>query len=346
MTQPLVSIIILNYNAGQILLDCFESVIKTNYSNFEIIIVDNASEDKSYRECKEKFENTKIIENEKNLGYCEGNNIGIKNAKGEFVVILNPDTTVDPCWLNELFSAYKKYGEALYQPKHLSLKEKSIIMSTGNMMNVFGFGYAREKGKKDVNQYDTIEQVGYASGTCLFAPVSVFDKVGLLDPFIFLYHDDLDFGWRSAQIGIKSYYVPSSIIYHAESYSLRWNSEKFFWLERNRKYCLLTHYSKNTYSKIFPTLMLVDLLVWLFYLSKGFLGSKIRAEMDIRKNRKKISERYEHLERLKKISDKDLVLGLPDAISVPSNVAGKNTNSIFNKLIGYLSQRAKKAIAD
>ena len=346
MTQPLVSIIILNYNAGQILLDCFESVIKTNYDNFEIIIVDNASEDKGYRKCKEKFERTRIIENGKNLGYCEGNNIGIKNAKGEFVVILNPDTTVEPCWLNELFSAYNKYGEALYQPKHLSLKEKSIIMSTGNMMNVFGFGYAREKGKKDVNQHDTIEQIGYASGTCLFVPISVFDKVGLLDPFIFLYHDDLDFGWRSAQIGIKSYYVPSSIIYHAESYSLRWNSEKFFWLERNRKYCLLTHYSKNTYSKIFPTLMLVDLLVWLFYLSKGFLGSKIRAELDIKKNRKKILERYEELERKKKISDKDLVVGFPDLIQIPSSVIGKNTSSFFNTLIKHLSQRAKKNILD
>ena len=344
MTPPLVSIIILNYNAGQILLDCFESVIKTNYDNFEIIIVDNASEDKSYRKCKEKFERTRIIENGKNLGYCEGNNIGIKNAKGEFVVILNPDTTVDPCWLNELFSAYNKYGEALYQPKHLSLKEKSVIMSMGNMMNVFGFGYAREKGKKDVNQYDMIEQIGYASGTCLFAPISVFDKVGLLDPFIFLYHDDLDLGWRSAQLGIKSYYVPSSIIYHAESYSLRWNSEKFFWLERNRKYCLLTHYSKNTYSKIFPTLMLVDLLVWLFYLSKGFLGSKIRAELDIKKNRKKILERYEELERKKKISDGDLVVDFPDLIQIPSSVTGKNTSSFFNMLIKHLSQRAKKNI--
>ena len=344
MTQPLVSIIILNYNAGQILLDCFESVIKTNYDNFEIIIVDNASEDKSYRKCKEKFERTRIIENGKNLGYCEGNNIGIKNAKGEFVVILNPDTTVEPCWLNELFSAYNKYGEALYQPKHLSLKEKSIIMSTGNMMNVFGFGYAREKGKKDVNQHDVIEQIGYASGTCLFVPISVFDKVGLLDPFIFLYHDDLDFGWRSAQLGIKSYYVTSSIIYHAESYSLRWNSEKFFWLERNRKYCLLTHYSKNTYSKIFPTLMLVDLLVWLFYLSKGFLGSKIRAELDIKKNRKKILERYEELEHKKKISDRDLVVDFPDLIQIPSSVTGKNTSSFFNTLIKHLSQRAKKNI--
>ena len=92
--------------------------------------------------------------------------------------------------------------------------------------------------------------------------------------------------------------------------------------------------------------MLVDLLVWLFYLSKGFLGAKIRAELDLRKNRKKISERYEHLEHLKKISDRDLVMDLTDTIHVPSNVTGKNTSSILNKLIRRLSQRAKKAISE
>ena len=344
ISQPLVSIIILNYNAGQLILDCLESITKTNYDNLEVIVVDNASIDESHRKCKEKFENIRLIENEKNLGYCEGNNVGIQNAKGEFVVILNPDTIVDPDWLTELICAYNRYGEALYQPKHLSLNEKSIFMSAGNMMNVFGFGYAREKGKKDVNQYNMIEQIGYASGTCLFAPSSVFKKVGLLDSFIFLYRDDLDLGWRSAQLGIKSYYVPSSVIYHAESYLLGWGSEKFFWLERNRKYCLQTHYSKDTYSKILPTLMLVDLLVWLFYLSKGFLGSKIRAELDIKKNRKKILERYEELERKKKISDKDLVVDFPDLIQIPSSVTGKNTSSFFNTLIKYLSQRAKKNI--
>ena len=346
ISQPLVSIIILNYNAGQLLFDCCESILKTNYNKFEIIVVDNASVDESHRKCKEKFEEIRLIENEKNLGYCEGNNIGIKNAKGDLIVILNPDTIVEPDWLSELVNVYNKYGEALYQPKHLSLNDKSVFMSAGNMMNVFGFGYAREKGKKDINQYNTVEQIGYASGTCLFAPSSVFKKVGLLDPFIFLYHDDLDLGWRSAQLGIKSYYVPSSVIYHAESYMLGWNSEKFFWLERNRKYCLQTHYSKDTYSKILPTLILVDFFVWIFYLSKGLLGSKIKAELDIRKNRKKILERYEHLEHIKKISDRDLVLSFTNIIHVPSNVTGKNTNSIFNKLIEYLSRRAKKAIAD
>ena len=342
--NPLVSVIVLNYNAGDLLLNCVDSVFKSTYPNFEVIIVDNLSTDNSHIRCKEKFKKIQLIENEKNLGYCEGNNVGIKSAKGEFILILNPDTIVDPDWLNELFRAYQKHGEALYQPKHLSLKEKSTIMSTGNMMNVFGFGYAREKGEKDVNQHNTIEQIGYASGTCLFVPNSIFKKVGLLDPFIFLYHDDLDFGWRAAQLGIKSYYVPSSVIYHAESYLLRWNAKKFFWLERNRKYCLLTHYSKETYAKMRSSLFLVDLCVWIFYLSKGFLAAKIKAELDIYRNKDAIKIRYNQLEKIKIVSDKELIKKFPDEIFVPKNVSEPIFNQLFNNILSTLSKKVKKKI--
>ena len=310
----------------------------------EIILVDNISTDKSQKACKEKHPDIKLIQNNKNFGYCEGNNIGIREAKGDYIVILNPDTIVEHNWIDELISAYNKFGEGLYQPKHLSLNEKTIYMSAGNMLNIFGFGYAREKGNKDQNQLNEIEEIGYASGTCLFTSSNVLKKVGLFDPFIFLYHDDLDLGWRASQLGIKSYYVPTSLIYHAESYSLKWNAEKFYWLERNRKYCILTHYSKQTYSKIFPKLLVVDFFVWIFYLTKGFLRSKIRAELDIIKNRKAIQTKYEELESKKIISDKELIIKFSDSLHIPSNVAGKNTNSIFNSVIERLSKSAKKSL--
>ena len=192
--SPLVSVIVLNYNAGELLLNCIDSLKKSTYTNLEILVVDNISSDNSQKKCKEKFPDIKLIQNEKNFGYCEGNNVGIRNAKGEFIVILNPDTIVDTYWLKELFSAYKKHGEGLYQPKHLSMKEKSVFMSAGNMFHVFGFGYAREKGNEDKKQFEKVEEIGYASGTCLFTSTKIFEKVGLLDPFIFLYHDDLDLG--------------------------------------------------------------------------------------------------------------------------------------------------------
>ena len=214
--KPLISIIILNYNAGDLILNCINSVVQTKYENYEIILVDNVSTDDSHKKCKEKFEYIQLIENSKNHGYCEGNNIGIRKANGEFIVILNPDTIVEPNWLDEFLIAYTEYGEGLYQPKILSLYEKEVLQSTGNMIHLFGFGFARDKGVKDKNQFKKIEKIGYASGTCLFTSSKVLNKIGLLDPFLFLYHDDLDLGWRAAQLGINSYFVPNVKILHAE----------------------------------------------------------------------------------------------------------------------------------
>ena len=342
--QSLISVIVLNYNAGELLLNCIDSIKKSVYKNLEIIVVDNISTDKSQEICKEKHPDIKLIQNKKNFGYCEGNNIGIREAKGDFVVILNPDTIVESNWLNELITAHKEFGDGLYQPKILSLNEDNIIQSTGNMIHVFGFGFARDKGKENITKEEQIEKIGYASGTCLFTSKTVFDKVCLLDDFLFLYHDDLDLGWRAAQLGINSYYVPKSKIFHVESYSLKWSAKKFYWLERNRKYCLLTHYSKNTYKKMNFSLILVDLFVWAFYLSKGFLGAKIKAELDIQKNKELIKKKYTELENMKIIPDDKLIQKFPNEIFVPTNVSQHIMNNTFNSILTRLSKRVKQKI--
>ena len=344
LKKPLVSIIILNYNAGELLMNCVESVFQTEYSNFEVIVVDNISSDNSHKKCKEKFEKIHLIENSENFGYCEGNNIGIRKAKGEFTVILNPDTIVRPNWLDEFLIAHSKHGDGLYQPKILSLYEKEVLQSTGNMIHLFGFGFARDKGVKDKNQHKEIEKIGYASGTCLFTSSKVLDKIGLLDPFLFLYHDDLDLGWRASQLGINSYFVPNVKIFHAESYILKWSAKKFYWLERNRKYCLLTHFSKETYKKMRIKLLIVDFLVWIFYISKGFLREKIKAELDIKRNKKHIEKKYLELENKKIIPDEELIKKFPDKIFVPGNVANGSMNKIFNSILEKLSIKAKRKI--
>ena len=342
--KSLISIIVLNYNAGELLLNCINSLKKSTYQNIEILVVDNISSDDSHTKCKKQFPDIKLIQNRKNLGYCGGNNVGIKEAKGEFIVILNPDTIVEENWLDEMFNAFNEFGDGLYQPKIISLNESDIIQSTGNMIHAFGFGFARDKGKKIIEKKEEIEKIGYASGTCLFTTKKVLEKVGLLDEFLFLYHDDLDLGWRAAQIGINSYYVPKSKIFHAESYSLKWSAKKFYWLERNRKYCLKTHYSKDTYKKMSFSLMLVDLFVWIFYISKGFLNAKIRAELDILKNKKIIENKYLELEKKKIIPDKELIKKFPDEIFVPTNVSEQSLNKKFNSLLTRLSKKVKEKI--
>jgi GT2 family glycosyltransferase len=344
LEKPLVSIIILNYNAGELLVNCIKSIIASDYSNIEIIIVDNNSTDQSHLKCKEKFKKIILIANKENFGYCEGNNIGIRKASGEFIIILNPDTIVEKQWINFLIKAYEENGKGLYQPKILSLNEKNVIQSTGNYIQLFGFGYARDKGEENSSKRKNLEKIGFASGTCLFTSKLVFDEIGLLDSFIFLYLDDLDLGWRAKQVGISSFFVPDSVVYHAESYILKWSSKKFYWLERNRKYCILTHFSKKTQNKMIPSLIIVEVLVFFFYLSKGFIFEKIKADMDIFKNRALIKKRYNYLESKKIIKDNEIIKEFTDEIFVPKTVFKKSLRIIFDKIIAKLSKSIRKKI--
>ena len=92
------------------------------------------------------------------------------------------------------------------------------------------------------------------------------------------------------------------------------------------------------------SLILVDILVWIFYFYKGFLGSKIKAELDIYKNRNHISKKYNELESKKIVPDVELIKLLPDDIYVPANVSSVTTNNFFNKILATLSKKAKQAI--
>ncbi len=337
--DPLISIVILNYNAGDLLIDCVDSIQKSNYKNYEIIVVDNISKDKSHKKCKEKFPNIKLIENSENLGYCEGNNVGLRVTNGEFVVILNPDTIVDPFWLSELLQAYRKNGDGIYQPKFLASTDHSMLLSTGNMIQIFGFGYSRAKGDIDKKQYENFEKIDFASGTCIFTSKKIIEEIGLFESFLFAFHDDFELCWRGALIGINSFYVPSAIVYHPiEGYSFKWSPLKFKLLERNRKYCLLTLYSRSTFYKMIPGLLLVDIAVLFFYLSKGLGKMKIAADIEILKNLGKINEKYKKNQEKRKIADKELIKQFKNDVIVPQWVINDKTNVFFNRFLVVISK--------
>ena len=344
-SKPLVSIIILNYNAGDLLLECVESILNTRYNNYEILVVDNASKDNSHNRCKEKFQMINLIENTENLGYCEGNNVGIRISKGTYVVILNPDTLVDPDWLDGLIQGYEMYGEGLYQPKFLTTSDHNVLMSSGNMIQIFGFGYSRGKGQIDTKQFEKHEVIGFASGTCLFTHIDVMKKIGMFDSFLFAYLDDMDLGWRALLLGISSHYIPESIVYHPpEGFSFKWSNYKFYLLERNRLYCLFTHYSHSTLFKMLPSLFLTECAIILFYLKKRMFRQKINGYVDIIKNRKQIKKRYSEIQKIRTISDKEVIKNFQDRIYVPEKVIGERNNEIFNRYIESLSKITRKFI--
>ena len=255
--EPFVSIIIINFNGGDIVHECINSIYETVTSRFEIILIDNKSSDSSHEKCKKKWPEIKLIQNEENIGLT-ARNIGIKESKGEFIVFLDSDTVVTNGWLENLIQSYIKNGDGLYQPKLLEKKRPDVINSAGNMINILGMGFSRGKGEKDEGQYEKFQEIGYTSGACTFTTAKIIKKIGNINKIFFSYHDDLDYGWRGWLQKIPSYYEPKSKIYHLGSPTLKWSAKKFYFLERNRWICLLYLYSTSTLIKIFPILIFLN----------------------------------------------------------------------------------------
>jgi len=341
--KSLVSIIILNYNGKKIIMDCLNSIFKTENSNFEVILIDNNSNDGSHKICKKKFPEIKLIENKKNLGMT-ARNIGIKIAKGDFIVFLDSDTIVEPKWLDCFLESYKNHGEGLYQPKFLEVKKPEIINSAGNMINIFGLTYLKGRGEIDQGQYDNFETISYTGGACTFASIKTLKKIGEVDPLFFAYHDDVDYGWRGWLVNIPSYYEPKSIVHHYGSPTLKWSSKKFFLLERNRWICLLTLYSKVNLVKILPLLLIVELGMIGFFIKKGMLLVKIKSLFSLIKLSKKINDRNNKLNKIRKRSDKEIILNFVDDFRLPIATTNIQTSNKVNSIITLLSRKARSII--
>jgi len=306
-THPLVSIIILNFNGLDYLLPCLSSVFKTEYPNFEVLVVDNGSSDRSIEETRKRFRRVKIIANKTNLGYATGNNIGIKHALGEYIVLLNNDTIVSPTWLTCLVDEAIKRGNAILQPKILLALNRRLINTVGNRIHLLGFGLPTGAGEIDKGQYDTSREIGYASGVCLFAPKTVFDDVGLLDDAHFLQCEDIDWGWRAKIFGYSSYLVPQSKIYHWWSRSLTWSAQKFYWLERNRLFTILKNYDSRTLILILPMMVAAEMAILPYAICKGFIKLKIRSYAELFMLRKYIATMRMKIEKKRKVSDSVLI---------------------------------------
>lgn len=332
----LVSIIILNYNGKKFLENCLESIFRETKLDFEIIVVDNDSPDNSGEIFSKKYQTCKFILNKKNVGVSEGLNIGIRNSNGTFIVLLNNDLIVAPKWLDYLFEAYEKKGEGLYQPKFLKMKDNTIIDSAGNLINIFGFGFSREKGRKDLLQYNTIEEIGFAAGTCLFCSKEIFNKVGLFDEKLFAYNEDLDLGWRARLLNYRSFYVPKSIVYHHGSAQWKWSGEKFYLLERNRWVVLLSNYSTKTILKLLPALLVIEIVLIVFFTKKGMLVKKLRSYGGIIKLSNHIRNRRKSIKKMKNVSDNEIFKVFCCTIETPLEVSETENIDKFNKLLTIL----------
>ena len=338
----LISIIILNYNGAKYLLECVDSVYKTTGCKLEVILIDNNSSDNSQVVCKEKFPEVILIQNKENIGLT-ARNIGIKKAMGDFIVFLDSDTVVSPDWLITLLNSFKKNGDGLYQPKLLKKERSDFIESCGNMINIFGLGYSRGKGKRDNGQYNKFQTIGYTSGACTFSSSEIIKKIGGIDEIFFSYHDDLDFGWRGRLLGIPSYFEPKSVVHHLGSPTLKWSEKKFFYLERNRWICILSLYSNKTMIKLLPFLVILEIGIFFFLVSKGLGKSKINSLISLIKISNKIKKRQEKFNSSREISDKEIVKNFVNGFELPGFLESYGSQKLVH-IISTMSRITRSLI--
>lgn len=205
--EPLVSIIIVNYNGKNHLEKCMKSLSEINYGNYEIVLIDNHSSDDSVKFITASYPKVKIIKLDNNYGFAEPNNIGAKNANGAFLLFLNNDTIVTPNFLTALIKVAKSDPKiAICQS--LLLRQNGDVDSSGDFVDTFGMAYSSHQ------QPNGIQPILSARGASMLIRQDTFSELGSFDKNYFASFEDIDIGWRAWIWGYKVLLVPDSIVYH------------------------------------------------------------------------------------------------------------------------------------
>jgi GT2 family glycosyltransferase len=236
MERPFVSIIIVNFNGERFLKECLSAVLRSKYPNFEVIFVDNASTDKSLDLVIELFAKNvcmKIVRNSKNLGFGPANNVGFKHAKGEYVVFLNNDTSVEANWLETLV-------DELENDETIGLASSMVLNIDGQTIQAAGIikcdvwmraGAGYWIGQGDIRfkeTYPKVFEISSAIGAAMIARREFLGQIGLFDPKYFFYYDDDYLSFRTWLAGKRVVTVSDSKVRHFQGGTNEIGSNEFF----------------------------------------------------------------------------------------------------------------------
>lgn len=268
LNHPLVSIIIDNWDGKHFLKECLSSVFRQSYTNFEVILIDDASKDGSADYIKNNFPKSNLIENKKHVGFAIANNQGIKKAKGKYILLLNNDTEVTSDFLYPLVELLENnliIGAA--QPKIKIIPEKDLLDDVATYLTPIGFFYHVGFFEKDQEKYNKRCLTFSPKGACFFIRKSVLDKTGLMDERFYCYFEESDLAWRIWLAGYKIIYEPKSLIYHHQAGSINKQSSanRDYFSFRNRLSSLLTNLSSPFLLLILPLHLLTIIFLMIFY---------------------------------------------------------------------------------
>jgi GT2 family glycosyltransferase len=252
---PLVSVVVSNHNGCRIgiLPHCLGSIFRLDYPRFEVLVVDNASDDESVEFLEKYFsrQQVRIVKNLEN-NYSKGLNMGAREAKGEFIAYFNNDTEVDSHYLKEIVRAFQQESNVgLAQGKLLSFHDRTRIDSVGETMDLFGNPVSIGGGKLDYPGKEPLDILS-ASGSACICRRSALEEAGYYDERYHIFYEDMDLALRMRSRGYSVLHFPGAIVYH-----IRGKTDLSPELKAENKY----HFNKNRIATMVKNYDLPSLLV-------------------------------------------------------------------------------------
>lgn len=237
--KPRVAIIILSWNGMHWLKKCLSSVLASSYNNFQVMVVDNGSTDGSVQFIEKNFPQVDLIKNSKNLGFAEGNNVGIRKALSDgadYIALLNQDIIVDPGWLTEIVKEIQREPNiGLASPLLYDYEGVAIDPALFKVLNKnpqFMLDYS-------IKKLQSVYEVERLFGAALILSSSFCYRVGLFDPLYFCYREEADLCRRAKYFGYRMYVITDSRVQHWHSMLQTTHKPSF------RRRMLLLRYLRN-----------------------------------------------------------------------------------------------------
>jgi len=270
------SVIIVNYNVEYFLEQCLQSVDKAleNISS-EVYVVDNISVDGSCEMVRQKFPHVHLIANQENVGFSKANNQAMRIAKGEYMLLLNPDTVVEEDTFEKVIAFMDDHPEAgglgvkMIDGKGIFLPESKRGLPTPAVAfyKIFGLSRIFPKSKKFGRYHlgflpeDETNEIEILAGAFMLMRKTTLDKVGLLDEDFFMYGEDIDLSWRIIQGGYKNYYFPETRIIHYKGESTKKSSVNYVFVFYNAMVIFARKHFSEKNAKLFS--FFINMAIWL-----------------------------------------------------------------------------------
>lgn len=260
---PAVSILVLNYNSLKHLPDNLGALAALDYppEKLEIILIDNASTDSSLAWVRENRPNVRIVETGANLGFAGGNNVGAQAATHPWLVVLNPDTRMEPSWLRNLIRPLAENQDlACVASKMLAWDGETLDFGDA-AINFMGWGCQPGLGSSHFHDYDAAKDLLFACGGAMLIRRDVFLALGGFDADYMAFFEDVDLGWRLWLQGYQVRFAPEAIVYHRHHGSWDAVASPRIWLlaERNTLSTLIKNYDDDHFARILPAALLLVL---------------------------------------------------------------------------------------